>query len=79
MFGKIVVVALVAVVGWALLARSSDGAGRERVYVVRPADTLWSIAASRYPGDPRGGVWKLQERNHLPGTTIVPGERLVVP
>jgi hypothetical protein len=79
MFGKIVVVALVAVVGWALLARSSDGAGRGRVYVVRPADTLWSIAASRYPGDPRDGVWKLQQRNHLSGTTIVPGERLLVP
>jgi hypothetical protein len=79
MFGKVVIVALVAVVGWALLARSSSGAGREHVYVVRPTDTLWSIAAARYPGDPRDGVWKLQHRNHLTDTTILPGERLVVP
>jgi LysM repeat protein len=69
----------VAVIGWALLARSSSGAGHERSYVVKPTDTLWSIAAARYPGDPREGVWKLERRNHLAGTAIVPGQRLVVP
>jgi hypothetical protein len=79
MFGKAILVLLVVVIGWALVARASEGAGRERTYVVRPTDTLWSIAAARYPGDTREGVWKLQHRNHLAGTTIVPGERLVVP
>jgi hypothetical protein len=79
MFGKAILVMLVAVIGWALLAHPSTGAGRERTYVVRPTDTLWSIAAARYPGDTREGVWKLQERNHLPGTVLVPGQRLVVP
>ena len=79
MFGKALLVLLVAVIGWALLARSSSGAGHERAYVVRPADTLWSIAAANYPGDTREGVWKLERRNHLLGTTLVPGERLVVP
>jgi LysM repeat protein len=79
MFGKTILVLLVAVIGWALLARSSSGAGHERTYVVKPTDTLWSIAATSYPGDPRDGVWKLRHRNHLRGTTIVPGERLVVP
>ena len=79
MFGKAILVLLVAVIGWALLARSSDGAGRERIHVVEPTDTLWSIAAKSYPGDPRAGVWKLERRNHLAGTTIVPGEKLVVP
>jgi LysM repeat protein len=79
MFGKTILVLLVAVIGWALLARSSSGAGHERTYVVEPTDTLWSIAAANYSGDPRDGVWKLRHRNHLGGTTIVPGERLVVP
>ena len=79
MFGKTILVLLVAVIGWALLARSSSGAGHERTYVVEPTDTLWSIAAANYPGDPRDGVWKLRHRNHIRGTTIVPGERLVVP
>ena len=79
MFGKAILMLLVAVIGWALLARSSSGAGHEEIYVVRPTDTLWSIAATSYPGDPREGVWKLERRNRLSGTTIVPGERLVVP
>jgi hypothetical protein len=79
MFGKLLMVLTVAVIGWALLARSSSGAGHERSYVVKPTDTLWSIAAARYPGDPREGVWKLERRNHLAGTAIVPGQRLVVP
>ncbi len=42
------------------------------------ADTLWSIAAARY-GDPREGVYELQQRNGLDGTTIVPGQVLMLP
>jgi LysM repeat protein len=48
-------------------------------YVVKPTDTLWSIAAKHYAGDPREGIWQLQRRNHLRGTTLVPGQRLVLP
>lgn len=48
-------------------------------YVVQPGDTLWSIAAKNLGGDPRAGVWRLQERNGLAGATITPGERLVLP
>ena len=79
MFGKLVIVALVAVLAWGALARTSSGAGREQTYVVRPHDTLWSIAASRYGGDPRDGVWKLERRNHLKGVVLPPGQRLVLP
>ena len=63
----------------AVAARPSGGAGRSQTYVVKPADTLWSIAVKTYAGDPREGVWKLERRNHLTGTTVVPGQRLVVP
>ncbi|HYY02931.1 MAG TPA: LysM peptidoglycan-binding domain-containing protein [Gaiellaceae bacterium] len=79
MFLKILgILALLAlVVGVA--ARPSGGAGRPRLYVVKPADTLWSIAVANYAGDPREGVWKLEHRNHLTGTTLVPGQRLLVP
>ena len=80
MFVRILLIALaVTFLGWTLLTRPSDGAGRAQAYVVRPGDTLWSIAAERYAGDPREGVWKLQRRNDLAGTTITPGERLVLP
>ena len=47
--------------------------------VVRPGETLWSIASESYPGDPREGVWELERRNGLTGATIVPGQRLTLP
>jgi LysM repeat protein len=46
---------------------------------VRPGDTLWSVAERTYAGDPREGIWKIQQRNHLGSATIVPGEKLVLP
>ena len=80
MFGRIILIALLATfLGWSLLTRASEGAGRAELYVVRPGDTLWSIASARYAGDPREGIWKLQQRNDLAGTMITPGERLVLP
>jgi LysM repeat protein len=80
MFVRILLIALVATfLGWSLLTRTSDGAGKSQIYLVQPGDTLWSIASARYGGDPREGVWKLQRRNDLAGTTISPGERLVLP
>jgi len=78
MFGKLVIVLALAALAVGLAARSSHGAGPERTYVVKPADTLWSIAAKSYPGDVREGVWKLEQRNHLGSATLVPGQRLVL-
>jgi len=62
-----------------MVARVSRGAGPERTYVVKPTDTLWTIAAHTYAGDVREGVWKLQERNHLHSATIQPGQKLLLP
>jgi nucleoid-associated protein YgaU len=78
MFGRIIVVAALALFLWAAFARSSDASGPERTYVVQPYDTLWSIAAAEY-GDPREGVWEIRERNGLDAATIVPGQVLVLP
>jgi LysM domain-containing protein len=60
-------------------AHPSGGAGKPQVYVVRPSDTLWSIASTHYAGDPREVVWRLERKNRLAGTTLVPGQRLVLP
>jgi LysM repeat protein len=79
MFGKVLLIAVSALVIWGVVARASSGAGKERVYIVEPHDTLWSIAARTYGGDPRAGIWKLEQRNHLSSATIVPGQRLRVP
>jgi hypothetical protein len=60
-------------------ARAAGGAGPELRYVVKPGDTLWSIAAERYSGDPREGVWRLRERNDLGESALTPGTVLYVP
>jgi LysM repeat protein len=79
MFGKLVVVLVVAARAVGLAARSSHGAGPERMYVVKPTDTLWSIATRTYAGDVREGVWKLEQRNHLRSSTLTPGQVLRIP
>lgn len=77
---RILVIAFFATaLAWSLLTRTSDGARPAQVYVVQTGDTLWSIAAEHYGGDPRAAVWRLQKRNDLADATIVPGERLVLP
>jgi LysM repeat protein len=79
MFGKFLLILIVAAIGVAMVARVSRGAGPERTYVVKPTDTLWTIAARSYGGDVREGVWKLQQRNHLASAMIRPGQKLFLP
>ena len=79
MFARLALVLFVALFLWAVFVRPSQGASPERVYVVQPYDTLWSIATSHYGGDPREAVWRLRQRNGLPGATLQPGQQIVLP
>ena len=79
MFVKFLIVLVLAALAVGLVARTSHGAGPERTYVVKPTDTLWSVAQRTVAGDPRQGVWEIEQRNHLASATIVPGEKLVFP
>jgi LysM repeat protein len=79
MFPRFAVLLLAVSLLVGVVARPSGSAGKPVSYVVKPADTLWSIATEHYAGDPREGIWKLQRRNHLAGTTLVPGQRLLLP
>jgi hypothetical protein len=76
---RLLLVAVAAVVLWALFAGETGAGGPERQYRVQAGDTLWSIAVRTFPGDPREGVWELKERNDLGSATIVPGQVLVLP
>jgi LysM repeat protein len=83
MFGSRLIyigVALALVIAVVLgAARPSVGATPETRYVVRPGDTLWSIAEARIGGDPREGVWQIRNANHLASATVYPGEVILVP
>jgi hypothetical protein len=70
-----------AVVCAAVLAAPgpSRGAGREERYVVRAGDTLWALAADRYAGDPREGVWEIRARNGLESSALETGTVLYLP
>jgi hypothetical protein len=47
---------------------------------VAPGQSLWSIAASHYPDlDTRSALQVIISANHLSGTSVVPGETLVLP
>ena len=76
---RMLLVAVAAVVLWALFAGETGAGGPERQYREQAGDTLWSIAVHTFPGDPREGVWELKERNDLASSTIVPGQVLVLP
>jgi len=83
MFGRTILnafaLAAAVLVVWSVAARPSGAHGPKRYYRVKPYDTLWSIAQSHYAGDVRGAVWQIQQVNHLGGSEIAPGQRLVLP
>jgi LysM repeat protein len=79
MFARVVVIFALLTLAVAWGARQSDGAGHRQTYVVRAGDTLWAIAAAHYAGDPREGVYRLEQRNHLAGALVHPGQHLVLP
>lgn len=79
MFAKTLLVAFALALVVAVSARTGDSAGPEQRYVVKPYDTLWSIATSHYAGDPRAAVWSIEQRNDLEGATITPGQVLRLP
>ena len=76
---RIALLAIGALLLWALFAGETGAEGPERHYRVEPGDTLWSIAERSFAGDPREGVWELRERNELESAVIVPGQVLVLP
>ena len=83
MFAKkiihIAVLAAAVLVVWSIAARPSGAHGPKTVYRVKAYDTLWTIAAAHYGGDVRNAIWQIQQVNHLDGSGIAPGERLLLP
>jgi LysM domain len=81
---------LVAALAWIAGATKAEAAGSgppsAAVYrglaavVVRPGQSLWTIAAQAEPAaDPRGVIQEIIDLNALGGTAIQPGQHLWVP
>ncbi|HET8652186.1 MAG TPA: LysM peptidoglycan-binding domain-containing protein [Gaiellaceae bacterium] len=80
MFVRIAFVTLlVMALAWSVLTRVSEATGTPQPYRVQTGDTLWSIAADHYGGDPRQGVWEIRRENRLGGSTLTPGQVLLLP
>ena len=79
MFVRALILAGIAVLSWTMVARPSTAHGPKQVYTVKAYDTLWTIASAHYSGDPRDAVWRIESRNHLAGTIVQPGQRIVLP
>jgi LysM repeat protein len=77
-WGRVVLVAAVLAIATARLAYGSGPVATDQV-VVEPGDTLWSIAASHYHGDPRPHVEAILQLNHLDSPRLLPGQALRLP
>jgi LysM repeat protein len=80
--GRLAAVMLLALsvsVGLAVVAHGGTAA-QDSTVVVQPGDTLWSIAAQRYPSDDvRARVDEIEQVNGLHSPSIEAGEILHLP
>jgi LysM repeat protein len=77
-WGRILLLAAVLVVATGRLAYGSGPIVSDKV-VVEPGDTVWSIAAGHYRGDPRPHVEAILQVNHLSSPLLTPGQSLLIP
>ncbi len=89
--GRLVLVALVAVLAFALVSLgqvaasagpADDGTGEpvSATWVVQPGETLWMIAERVDPEtDPRETVARILAMNNLPGSSVQAGQELEIP
>jgi nucleoid-associated protein YgaU len=65
---------------WLAIVAHGGSAVQDSTVVVQPGDTLWSIAAQRYPTDDvRGRVDEIERANGLQSPVIEVGEILKLP
>jgi LysM repeat protein len=81
-FLALVLLLSIIVLAW-VVASGGVAAGPAHIpshrYVVRPGDTLWSIARGMQDGDPRPLVDAIQAANRADPGALVPGEVLLIP
>lgn len=77
-YGRILILSAALVLATGRLAYGSGPVPADTV-VVHPGDTIWSIAASRFAGDPRPHIDEILAANRLSSPTLTPGQTLRIP
>ncbi len=77
-WGRVLFLAAALLLATGRLAYGSGPLGSDRV-VVEPGDTVWSIAAAHYRGDPRPHVEAILQANRLQTPLLKPGQALQLP
>jgi LysM repeat protein len=77
-WGRVLVLAAALLLATGRLAYGSGPVASDRV-VVEPGDTIWSIAATHYRGDPRPHVAAILDANRLSTPLLTPGQSLQLP
>jgi LysM repeat protein len=81
--GTVVLCGVVVLLGLPAVSRAVADRPADRpatTYVVRPGDTLWSIAVGSAPGsDPREVVDAIARANHVDAGQLIPGQELQLP
>ena len=77
-WGRVLLLAAVLLLATARLAYGG-GPTRLETHVVEPGQTVWSIAAARYGGDPRPRVDEILRLNHMTAPDLTPGQTLRIP
>lgn len=73
-------VASLSIFGRGVGAAEAADPAANRVVVVQPGETLWSIARDLDPSaDPRSVIEEIKAVNHLKGQVVLPGQALTVP
>lgn len=66
--------------GQGAVAGDVSGGPATAIIVVQPGDTLWSVAQTvTGSADPRAVIEHIRSLNELEGSTVYPGQALVVP
>jgi hypothetical protein len=77
--GRVVIVLVILLVAGITAAYGGGRTGAEQV-TVQPGQTVWSIAADRYPDDDtRGMVGEIVKINNLGDAPLYAGEKIQVP
>jgi nucleoid-associated protein YgaU len=77
-WGRVLVLSAALLLATGRLAYGSGPVQSDTV-VVTPGDTVWSIAAAHYRGDPRPHVEAILAANRLSTPLLTPGQALQLP